>query len=1127
MAANHLVEGYGYRRLNLSQETIIVPEEYYENRIGDLAAFVPRGSRRRRIAKLKHSTLSEVRYPPDWTGSVSTFMMGSSQPTQQATQQVEDPRRLGRNLSNVSEEDATDVICLLHPNSKAAIEAVKANLILSPQHILQNADLQDVDEQELLFDEELWGASRDIALRMSSKVKTIKDGFRFGRNGSMCDVLLTPALDDNLISKIHFKIFVNSQGSLMIQDLSTNGTIVDDVHLTTRGRGGRPLVKPATTVLKNGSIICVLAGTTKEEVKFMVRIPNRGDGEDLYEEKLRKYLSDRGAVANFASMRENSYGNHWNGGTKYNFTGCLGKGAFATVYRIQTKKEGDVYAAKELDKRRFLKNGVLDTKFDSELQIMKSLSHPNIVNYVDSYNVQHYIYILMEFVPHGELSQELRRQGGKLAEPDAQQITRQMMHALGYLHRRNITHRDIKPDNILIASRDPMIVKLSDFGLSKCVTDQETFLKTFCGTLLYCAPEVYPDYQNYTQGSSTKRRRLGEPSYKPPPSPYDQSVDMWSFGAVIFHMLCGKPPITGRGDDRGAQMLSNIMTKDVDFEPLRDAGTSEYGIDFITRLLNRNPRYRPNESECLRHPWLRHVKDHFDYEDTESVLSRNERELGILDEAEEDLLDDDLIDNLQQLTQLPSSVPTPNRPAKRLRANSQNDEVTYPALPNLGATFAPLPSSVAPTAPAERLFGEVTPSVLRSSGIFGGALRPQVQADVPEIRNRVEQISVNDFVTRGGEVDDTKSADNFGQPLQYPQTLGIPHTFAGSALSLMGAEQQIGQLNMASPDAEASDAATSESPNPVTPQTRELSPWTGSSHAADTKVADTTRHFEERVSTREPLFTRQFDLDLVNDPENFDAEIEARKASRATKIGTKAETFSGNANSRVRLPSVELAITIDAKTGKAIQSHDNVDRLIHDPLTNSSLQFIKPPKRFGKLTTIPGSSANLTINLEDRLTSWGRGIDCTVPYPDRKDTRIPKYAMKITFWAPGIEKFILDGGDWTQSPGVRTLISTSASKSILVNGVQLQKETINGEAALFGQLYTDDIITIFDFNDGFLKFKVEITFGDSARPRPESERGFLIQQERQYHQRAMKERESMRASRAGSEIGNGVSLPLL
>jgi len=394
-----------------------------------------------------------------------------------------------------------------------------------------------------------------------------------------------------------------------------------------------------------------------------------------------------------------------------------------------------------------------------------------------------------------------------------------------------------------------------------------------------------------------------------------------------------------------------------------------------------------------------------------------------------------------------------------------------------------------------------------------------VQPDLPEIRNRVEQIRVNDFVTRD-DVNDPERADNFGRPLQYPQALGIPQVFTGSALSLMGAEQQIGQLNMASPGAEASDDATSEATNPVTPQTRELSPWTGANQTAETRIADTTR------DTEEPVFTRRIDLDLVNDPENFAAEIEARNASRAVKTRTKAETFNGNANTRARLPSIELATTIDAKTGKPVDESGSADRLILAPLCNSGPHFIKPAKRFGKLATVPGSFANVTINLEDRLTIWGRGIDCTLPYADRKDTRIPQYAMKINFWAPGMEKFVQEGGDWTQLPGVRTLISTSASKSIWINDVELRKETPDGEATLFGQLYVGDIITIYDSPAGeFLKFKVEITFGDSARPRPESEHGFVLQQERQYHQRAMKERESMRASRAGSDSGDGRNLP--
>ena len=98
-----------------------------------------------------------------------------------------------------------------------------------------------------------------------------------------------------------------------------------------------------------------------------------------------------------------------------------------------------------------------------------------------------------------------------MIEYSCQVVARQMCHALNYLHNCGITHRDIKPDNILIASVEPFIIKLSDFGLSKVVKDKETFLKTFCGTLLYCAPEVYPDYERCKQKLPRKRRRGNEP----------------------------------------------------------------------------------------------------------------------------------------------------------------------------------------------------------------------------------------------------------------------------------------------------------------------------------------------------------------------------------------------------------------------------------------------------------------------------------------------------------------------------------------------------------------------------------------------------------------------------------------
>ena len=71
---------------------------------------------------------------------------------------------------------------------------------------------------------------------------------------------------------------------------------------------------------------------------------------------------------------------------------------------------------------------------------------------------------------------------------------------------------------------------------------------------------------------------------------------MWSLGAVLFHILSGVPPFSGRAEDRGVQMLRTIMTSEADFDALRTAGVSESGIDFVAQLLNRDPFSRPTAS---------------------------------------------------------------------------------------------------------------------------------------------------------------------------------------------------------------------------------------------------------------------------------------------------------------------------------------------------------------------------------------------------------------------------------------------------------------------------------------------------------------------------------------------------
>lgn len=116
----------------------------------------------------------------------------------------------------------------------------------------------------------------------------------------------------------------------------------------------------------------------------------------------------------------------------------------------------------------------------------------------------------MELVPLGDLSRYVARDGA-MPEFSCQRVAWQICSALEYLHQRNITHRDIKPENILIECREPLNVKLSDFGLSKRITNDDAFLQTFCGTILYCAPEIYPGYDQYKSGKVGKRRRPNDP----------------------------------------------------------------------------------------------------------------------------------------------------------------------------------------------------------------------------------------------------------------------------------------------------------------------------------------------------------------------------------------------------------------------------------------------------------------------------------------------------------------------------------------------------------------------------------------------------------------------------------------
>lgn len=517
------------------------------------------------------------------------------------------PRKDGFN-SMLSEQDESDIICILLPTSPAAHEAVELTANAAPQHILQNHGMSHIyeapdeqmttdtrpgdhsDDSEDLNTQlpdpnqpKLGDPTKDIALRFSSKVHNLGLGFTFGRNPARCDLLLSDN-NTNMISNRHFRIFMKNNGSLMIEDTSTNGTMIDDLVL--RGpKANRLCPNPESQhTLCNGDTIelPLQAKDRVQSIRFSVKTPIRSElGLEKYNQNCVAYIKCvEQAERQYGFLAEatkngnapvippvrykapihlllpplltqkqvpmhalphgvrpgtttslltavtggNSHGMHWTGGPKYNVVAFIGSGAFANVYKLSSKREGEVFAAKQLDKTRLAKDGVFSSKIYNELNVIKGLRHvsaptlpqrvarlrlrqPNIVKYVDHHETAQWLYIVMEYIRFGDLS-TWTRVGSPMPEYMCMHVARQILQAIDYLHKRGITHRDLKPDNVLMESDCPYVFKLSDFGLSKIVTNKDTFLKTFCGTMMYCAPEVYPGYQRVKASvPSSKRSR--------------------------------------------------------------------------------------------------------------------------------------------------------------------------------------------------------------------------------------------------------------------------------------------------------------------------------------------------------------------------------------------------------------------------------------------------------------------------------------------------------------------------------------------------------------------------------------------------------------------------------------------
>ncbi|CAD8171529.1 unnamed protein product [Paramecium pentaurelia] len=275
---------------------------------------------------------------------------------------------------------------------------------------------------------------------------------------------------------------------------------------------------------------------------------------------------------NFVTMKQGE----WN--EQYSILKKLGQGSYGSVWLGQHKKTGILRALKQIKKDSLLFED--QQRMLSELNILKSLDHPNIVRVFECFQednqyiiVTEQFIIILRYLPEGELFERIKKLQC-FSERMAADYIKQILQAVNYCHDKQIVHRDIKPENILLSGQGEEI-KVIDFGTSRYFSQNNNMNKRL-GTPYYIAPEVLNGQ-------------------------YNEKVDIWSCGVILYIFLCGYPPFIGKNEN---EIFEKVKKGKLIFDKEDWSTVSKDAQDLIGKMLNINANKRFSAKQALLHPWV-------------------------------------------------------------------------------------------------------------------------------------------------------------------------------------------------------------------------------------------------------------------------------------------------------------------------------------------------------------------------------------------------------------------------------------------------------------------------------------------------------------------------------------------